>query len=208
MRTRRDTKAVIAAVTVAVTATMGLGACDPADVNPTPTPTTGTTQTTTPPTEPSTEPPLSYEDQQIAAAEAFVIDYYVVAADVAHNGFEGWQERIFPFYAGNLELWDVRSTGYQEDEAAGIHTEGATEVVSITATDWAADPTESGFDTVTFTMCLDSRSVVTFNEDGSPRTDRTPVDHPYPATALVMGQPETDLGWSFMELEADGPAEC
>ncbi|WP_154793239.1 hypothetical protein [Occultella kanbiaonis] len=208
MRTRRDTKAVIAAVTVAVAATMGLAACDPADVNPTPTPTTGTTETTTRPTEPSTEPSLNYEDLQIEAAEAFVIDFYAVAAEVANNGYEGWQERMFPYYAGNLELWEQRSTGYERNDEEGGFTEGATEVVTITATDWVEDPTESGFDTVTFTMCLDSRSVIAFDEAGNVRTDRTTPDHPYPATAVVMGQPETDLGWSLMDLVADGEAEC
>lgn len=200
----------LTALTLAVSAGLALTACDPGE-DPTPTPTTETsTEPTT--TDPSTEATtVDYQQSQIDAAREFIIDSYANIASVGQDGFTDWEARIFPYYSGlsaDSELWQAISGTYEQYEAAGVRIEGGTEIVTATATDWNEDPTGSGFDTVTFELCLDSTSVAYFNDDGTENTDYSSPDHGYPAEIEVMGQPDTDLGWSIMAQEADATATC
>ncbi|HLR94229.1 MAG TPA: hypothetical protein VK053_06870 [Jiangellaceae bacterium] len=176
-----------------------------------------TDETTTEPTEdPTTEPPTddpsqSYRDDQIAAAEDFILDFYATANEVRQDGYENWEPRLFPFFTGDDELWQLHSGGYRQDAEAGISTEGTNDVYSIEATNWEEAPEDAeGFDTVTFDLCIDARSVVYLNEDGSENEERTSgiPDHRFPTEIEVMGQPESELGWSLMTFEADSESSC
>lgn len=159
--------------------------------------------------DPSEEPTQSYRDQQIAAAEEFVLDFYATSAEVGHDGYENWEPRLFPFFTGDEELWQLHSAGYRQNAEEGLSLEGGTEVYAIEATDWEEAPEDAeGFDTVAFDLCLDSRSAVRIDADGEEITDQTPPDHRYPAEIEVMGQPDAELGWSLMQMEPDPEASC
>lgn len=204
MHTPRTIPALLIAAATALTLT----ACDTGDdPTPAPTSTAPTTSSPTPtPTEtateaPSEEPTQSYQDKQIEAAKQFVIDSYAASAELAANGYEGWQQFVNTYYSSQ-KLIDRYTAVYQQDAAEGGYLEGATEVVSITATEWEKDPTGSGHDAVTFDLCLDSRSVVAYNEDGS-RAESQPMDHQYPATVTVIGQPGSPLGWTYIKEDVE-----
>lgn len=211
MTTTSRRTATTAAAALGLALALTLAACDDGSDDPTE-PATSTETSTEPPTttEPSTEETTAdYQTQQIEAAEAFILDSYAIDASIRQDGFEDWQARIFPYYASaDDELWQAVASGYEQYEAQGVYIEGGTEVYSIEATDWTEDPTGSGFDTVTFRVCLDSSSIVYFNEDGSENAELVPPDHNYPAEVEVMGQPEADLGWSIMAREADPEGTC
>ncbi len=201
----------LTAAAILLTTGLAITACDPEQPDPTPTPTAEPTEDPTT-DEPTEEPSLSYEDQQIAAAEEFVLNYYDDLRDMGHSGFQYEDiDAMFDYISGNLELWEQRSSGWEAYRERGESIEGGTEVVSIAATDWEEAPeSAAGFDTVRFRLCLDSRSTVTIDQDGEPIDlgENGPPDHRYPAEIEVMGQPETELGWSLMEIETDGEASC
>lgn len=206
-RTRHGLAA--AAVTVAAVAFLVAG-CDPGE-DPSPSPPTST-ETTDPPTDPSTEPTtVDYQQQQVDAAKDFIVDLYATTAAVGQDGYENWSERLFPYYSGNPEFWsDEVAPLYEFLAAEGGSTEGETQVVGITATDWAEDPTGGGFDTITFLVCLDATTFGYLDADGNPIVDegRGSPDHPFEAEIEVMGQPDTDLGWSLMGRDNRPEASC
>lgn len=199
------------ATTAALAAALGLtlAACDPGD--PDPTDTTGTTTepaTTAPSTTPSAEPSLTYKDEQIASAQAFVEAYYAEVSAVGNDGYEDWEDRLQPFFYGDPDLWtdDVR-VGWELLSSRGGYSTGPLEVVSARATDWKEDPTESGFDVVSFDVCLDPSGQIDFDDDGE-QLDQQPQNTPYLSTVTVMGQPDSELGWSFTEYDEDLDATC
>lgn len=192
-----------------------LSGCDGGGEETTTDPTTA--ETTTEPADdptsedPSEEPTQSYRDQQIAAAEEFILNFYETSNEVRQDGYENWEPRLFPFFTGDEELWQLHSGGFRQDGEAGLSTEGSNEVYSIEATDWEEAPEDAeGFDTVTFDLCIDPRDVVYLNEDGSENEERTSgiPDHRFPTEIEVLGQPDAELGWSLMTFEADGESSC
>lgn len=207
MRTRHP----LAATALLATTALFLTACnDGGEETTTPPPPTTTEPADDPTTQdPTEEPTQSYRDQQIAAAEEFILDFYDTASEVRQDGYENWEPRLFPFFTGDEELWQQQSGGFRQDAEEGLSTEGDTEVYSIEATDWEKAPEDAeGFDTVTFSLCVDSRDIVYFNEDGTENTEISLPDHQFPTEIEVMGQPDAELGWSLMTLEADGESTC
>lgn len=203
-----------ALATTALLATTGLflAACDGGGTGPTD-PTTDET-TTNPADDPTTEVPTeeptqSYRDQQIADAEEFVLDFYATSNEVAQDAYENWEPRMFPFFTGNEELWQQQSGGYRQSAESDLSIEGEVEVYSIRATNWERAPEDAeGFDVVTFDLCVDSRSVVNLNEDGTENTEIVTPDRRFPTEIDVMGQPESELGWSLMTFEVDPEGSC
>lgn len=202
----------LAATALLATTALFLTACNGGGEDPTDPPTDETT--TEPAEDPTTEDPTddpseSYRDQQIDAAKEFVTDFYATSTEVRQDGYENWEPRMFPYFAGNEELWQLHSGGYRQAAEAGESQRGGTEVYSIEATEWERAPEDAeGFDTVTFRLCLDSRDIVILNADGSENTDQTPPDHRFPAEVEVIGQPDAELGWSLMVLEVDSESSC
>lgn len=196
--------------TAALAAALGLtlAACDPGEPDPTPTTEVETTPTEPTTTDPSTEPSLTYEDGQTAAAQEFVEAYYATVSAVGNEGYEGWEDRLQPFFYGDPELWtgDVR-VGWEALASRGGYTTGGIEVAGARATDWQEDPTESGFDTVSFDVCLDPSTLVNLDDSGN-ELDSQPQDTPYLAAVTVMGQPDSELGWSFTDYSEDLEATC
>src|SRR5699024_1010720 len=194
----------ITALLTGATLALTLTACDPEDPEPTPSPSSTTTTTSSPgptPTETASdestkEPTQSYQDSQIEAAKQFVIDSYAAYAELAGNGYENWQQYVNKYYSGR-EVAAVQEAIIKQSRKEGEHTKGATEVVSITATQW--EKGSNGHDAVTFELCLDSRNVVIY-ENGTKAEDQ-PMDHQYPATVTVIGQPDSPLGWSYIKEE-------
>lgn len=78
---------------------------------------------------------------------------------------------------------------------------------------WGADdelgrgPDRVRFDVVSFEVCLDTSGLVNLDEAGE-ELDQQPQDAPYLATVTVMGQPDSELGWSFTEYAEDVDAPC
>jgi len=210
MRTRHPltATALLATTVLFLTACTG-GGEDPTD------PTTDET-TTQPAEDPTTEDPTddpsqSYRDQQIEAAKEFILDFYATDDAVAQDGYENWEPRLFPFFTGEEELWQLHSAGYRQSAEEGLSIEGETEVYSIEATDWEQAPEDAeGFDTITFDLCVDARDVQFLNEDGTANPEETSgiPDHRFPTEIEVMGQPEAELGWSLMAFEPDGESSC
>lgn len=192
----------------AVALTLAVAACDPGDPDPTPTTPTRTQPPTTDPSTPtSTEPSASHKDEQIASAQAFVESFFAEATAVRNDGYEDWQS-LRDYFLGDPDLWNTSVEPVWSALAdRGGHSEGEIAVVSADATAWEEDPTGEGFDSVSFDVCLDTSSLVNFDENGT-ELDQQPQDEPYLAAVSLMGQPESELGWSFTEYDEDLDAAC
>lgn len=192
-----------ASATICVAAMLLLTACngDGGDDPTTPPPSTGPT-TTEPATTPSTEPSLTYEEDRIASAQAFVEAYYAESNAVMQDGYEDWSDRLGPFFS-SAEVWAEQSQIWEVLAGIGGFTTGGTEVLSFEVTDWQPDPDELGADQVAFDVCLDTSGAVVFDDDGTKAPDdEQPTDIPYIAHVRLTGEPDdSDLGWGFIAYE-------
>ena len=198
----------VAILATAAALMFALAACDPGNPDPPPTSSTSSEAHTTEPSTPATtEPSATYKDEQIASAQAFVESFFAQATAVQNDGYDDW-ESLRDYFLGDPDLWSASIEPVWSALASrGGSTTGMFVVVSAEATAWEEDPTGDGFDSVSFDVCLDTSDMVDLDENGDER-EVQPQDQAYLATVTVMGQPDSELGWSFTEYEEDLDATC
>lgn len=190
-----------------------LAGCTNGDDNNDPPPEPTGTETTEDPTddptteEPTDDPTLSEQDQQIADAREFLDEAHRVESEVANQGYEGWQETLFPYYANAPDHWaDLEvAYGYLEDE--GEYTEGATQVVSAEATEYREDTSGAGQSVIEFRLCIDPSEVTVYDAQGSEVEDGTRAGA-HQVDASVIAQPDSDLGWSYTDVTPEPEESC
>jgi hypothetical protein len=176
---------------------LALTACDSDPGPETDTSTATRDPTTTDPSPTDTETTVDYQQQQVEAASHFIHDRYATSSEVANNHYEGWREKVLPYYQGSDELTARWIPTYEALEESGYYSEGETVVKTLTVSDWVEDPEGNGLDRVSFDICVDPSGVTTYTADGDPLDESQVTSTPYLVDATVMGQPDSTLGWSF-----------
>jgi hypothetical protein len=137
-------------------------ACTPDDPQPTPTP-TATSPAPTPTTTPTPTPDA--QQQLIDEAKATYERYIEDRNEVEQASMAGWEERILP-YLGTPELAAERRSYYEQAIQQGLRQTGEQVIASLTVTNFASDPSGSGFEQITLEACLDNGGVDIVTPEG------------------------------------------
>ncbi|MBL0887319.1 hypothetical protein [Myceligenerans indicum] len=153
---------------------------------------------------PSPSTAAQIKAKNIADAKASLVEYYATVAEVANDSYRDWEDKLGPFW-GTRSSWQAITTVYERNRESGIHTEGAAQVVSMTANKY--EPYTRGSEEIVLDVCIDFGPVKTFDGDGVriPRDASVPTRYHF---AYGLRHQGVGSKWTLISEERNQEQEC